>query len=145
MDFIRISDSANDSTVAIAKIATSEYTIDGLEANNPGPGRIPQIIMEPISTAITESPGIPKAMVVVTEPPSVVVVEVSPAMSPLSDPFPNCSFSLDSRRALSQPMMPEMSPPTAGTKPMTDPVAAPTIVGLTNVRDVLRSGSHWPN
>src|SRR5699024_4162891 len=38
MEFIRISDSANDSTVAIAKIVTSEYTTYGLEPNNSGPG-----------------------------------------------------------------------------------------------------------
>src|SRR5690625_1826626 len=130
MDFMRSSDIANDSRVATVRMATSEYTMDGFEENNAGPGWIPQIIMEPMSTAITESPGMPNAIVVVTEPPNVVVVEVSPAMRPSSEPLPNSSFFLDMRRALSHPMMPEISPPTAGTRPMTEPVAAPMAVGL---------------
>src|SRR5699024_3571788 len=85
----------------------------------------PQITIEPIITAITESPGIPRAIVVVKAPPNVAPEAASADATPSTEPLPNFSGSLDTRRAWSHPTMPAISPPAAGTIPTKVPTAAP--------------------
>lgn len=114
MPFMRIRLSTSDRIVAISMIPTIETTRSGRFVNSVGSGVMPQMIIEPIITAITESPGMPSAMVVVSEPPSVALEAVSEAATPSIDPLPNISGCLDTLRARSHPMSPAMSPPAAG-------------------------------
>ncbi len=144
MPFIRTRLSASDRRVATSMIPTIETTRSGRLVNSVGPGVMPQMIIEPIMTAITESPGMPSAIVVVSEPPSVALEAVSDAATPSIDPLPNISGCFDALRARSQPMSPAMSPPAAGMRPTPRPTAPPTAVARPLCFSSARFGHHRP-
>ena len=56
-----------------------------------GPDWIPWIVSAPSITAVTASPGIPNAMIVTSEPPTLALFEASEAMMPSGTPLPNAS------------------------------------------------------
>ncbi len=51
-----------------------------------GPGWMPWMVMAPSITAVTASPGIPKAMIVTSEPATLELLEASEAMMPSGMP-----------------------------------------------------------
>ena len=49
---------------------------------NSGPGWMPWMVSAPIITAVTASPGMPKAMIIISEPATLALLEDSEAMMP---------------------------------------------------------------
>jgi hypothetical protein len=126
-------------------IAAIVMTRSGLLLNRDGPGCNPQITIDPIITAMTASPGMPSAMVVVSEPPRVALDDVSAAVRPSSEPLPNFSGSFDICLARSQPIRPAMSPPAAGTMPTKVPITDPRANGLRICPSSRRVGHQRPS
>src|SRR5690606_10913647 len=91
---------------------------------------MPQMIIEPIMTAMTESPGMPRAIVVVREPPRVALDAVSDAATPSILPLPKVSLVFDADLARSQPSRPAISPPAPGMTPTIRPTIPEMTVGL---------------
>ena len=60
-----------------------------------GPDWMPWIVIAPSITAVTASPGMPKAMMVTSEPPTLALFEDSEAMMPSGVPVPNRSGCLE--------------------------------------------------
>ena len=58
---------------------------------NSGPDWMPWIVSAPSITAVTASPGMPKAMIVTSEPPTLALLEDSEAMMPSGVPVPKRS------------------------------------------------------
>ena len=58
---------------------------------NSGPGWMPWMIMAPSITAVTASPGMPKAMIVTSDPATLALLAASEAMIPSGIPVPNFS------------------------------------------------------
>ncbi len=53
------------------------------------------MVMAPSMTAVTASPGMPNAMMVISEPPTLALLEASEAMMPSGWPVPNFSGVLE--------------------------------------------------
>ena len=53
------------------------------------------MVMAPSMTAVTASPGMPNAMMVTSEPPTLALLEASEAMMPSGWPVPNFSGVLE--------------------------------------------------
>ena len=60
-----------------------------------GPGWMPWMVMAPSITAVTASPGMPKAMMVTSEPATLELLDDSEAMMPSGMPVPNRSGCLE--------------------------------------------------
>ena len=58
---------------------------------NSGPDWMPWIVMAPSITAVTASPGMPNAMMVISEPLTLALLEASEAMMPSGWPLPKRS------------------------------------------------------
>src|SRR5699024_11523295 len=101
-----------DRMVPMIMMAAMVTIRSGLSTNREGPGRSPQITIEPIITAITESPGMPRDMVVVSDPPRVALEAVSAAVISDTDPLPNFSECFDLSMTRSQINCLEMSVPS---------------------------------
>jgi hypothetical protein len=56
---------------------------------NSGPDWMPWMVSAPSMTAVTASPGMPNAMMVTSEPPTLALFEDSEAMMPSGLPVPN--------------------------------------------------------
>ena len=62
---------------------------------NSGPGWMPWMVSAPIITAVTASPGMPKAMIIISEPATLALLEASEATMPSGMPVPNFSGRLE--------------------------------------------------
>ena len=58
---------------------------------NSGPDWMPWMVSAPSITAVTASPGMPKAMMVTSEPPTFELLAASEAMMPSGVPVPKRS------------------------------------------------------
>ena len=58
---------------------------------NSGPDWMPWMVSAPSITAVTASPGMPKAMMVTSEPPTLALFDDSEAMMPSGVPLPKRS------------------------------------------------------
>ena len=56
-----------------------------------GPDWMPWMVSAPSMTAVTASPGMPKAMIVTSEPPTLALFDDSEAMMPSGVPVPKRS------------------------------------------------------
>ena len=89
-----------------------------LSVNIEIPGRIPYIVREPIRIAVTESPGIPRVIMVVIAPPRTPLFAAELTASPSIDPCPYSSGCLLNFFAFPQQIIAEISPPAAGIAPI---------------------------
>ena len=119
--------------------------MSGRRSNRVGPGWIPQITIEPSMIAITESPGIPSDKVVVSAPPRVELEAVSEPTRPSMVPLPKSSGCFEIALARFHPIRPAMSPPAAGTIPITTPIRPDRLIGLMIWRSSPRFGHHRPS
>ena len=71
------------------------YAKSGSSCIKVGPGIILCIINAPSITAVTISPGIPRAIIIISAPPAVALLAASGATMPSYSPFPKLDLFLD--------------------------------------------------
>ena len=103
--------------------AIIEYAKTGSVMMKVGLGAMLWINNAPSITAVTMSPGIPSAIIVIRAPPSVALLEDSGAMIPSGVPVPNFSGCLDAFFAWSYAKMLAMVPPAPGNIPTKMPIS----------------------
>ena len=89
---------------------------------NVGPGMILWIINAPNITAVTISPGIPSAIIIINAPPAVALLAASGAMTPSYSPFPKFDLLGEAFFAWSYANIFEIEPPAAGKIPVKMPM-----------------------
>src|SRR3954464_1767740 len=88
---------------------------------NRGPGWMPWMVSAPSMTAVTASPGMPNAMMVTREPPTLELLAASEAMMPSGVPVPKRSGCDENFFAWSYAMTFAALPPIAGSTPIRTP------------------------
>ena len=109
--------------LAITTVHIMAKVIWSLSVSMAGPGVIPWMRNAPSKIAIVALPGIPKAIVGISEAPFIALLALSGAITPRTSPFPNSSRSLELCTACPYATQSTIEAPSPGKMPIYIPMA----------------------
>ena len=107
----------------MTKPAKKVQVIGAYFVKSSGPGWRPWMMRPPMRTAVTDSPGMPRVSVGMSEPPVTALFAASEPATPSMEPCPNFSGVLENCLAVLQPRKQAMEAPAPGRMPMMFPMS----------------------